>query len=234
MKTSQIMEQPMAGRASMAVLGYRLYSYEVFTKVISKQNRALNGKDSSQIELCDWVRFFILQTSLIRSCLITLPSRTYPPFIALYGRFQVLLLLRNRSRFVYSLSDKMSSVQVPGAIVFMLASTSTSWLCPATQQSHPRCCVLGFSVFNCSLVLSCITSLELRGILDSSGARRLLLLHFFHIVVSARTCSSPALSLGWYCFIIIIIIIVIIIIIIIITIIFKAFKINKVEQIVQV
>ena len=89
MKSSQIMEQPMAGRASMAVLGYRLYSYEVFTKAISKQNRALNGKDSSQIELCDWVRFFILQTSLIRSCLITLPSRTYPPFIALYGRFQV-------------------------------------------------------------------------------------------------------------------------------------------------
>ena len=74
MKSSQIMEQPMAGRASMAVLaGYRLYSYEVFTKAISKQNGALNGKDSSQIELCDWVRFFILQTSLIRSCLITLP-----------------------------------------------------------------------------------------------------------------------------------------------------------------
>ena len=58
-------------------LGYRLYSYEVSMKVISKQNRALNGKDSSQIELCDWVRFFNLPTSLIRSCLITLPSRTH-------------------------------------------------------------------------------------------------------------------------------------------------------------
>ena len=50
----------------MAVLGYRLYSYEVFTKAISKQNRALNGKDSSQIELCDWVRFFYL-TNVVHS-----------------------------------------------------------------------------------------------------------------------------------------------------------------------
>ena len=59
-------------------LGCRLYSYEVCTKVISKQNKPLNGKDSSQIKLCDWVRFFILPTSLICSCLITSPSRTHP------------------------------------------------------------------------------------------------------------------------------------------------------------
>ena len=54
-------------------------------------------------------------------------------------------------------------------------------------------------MFNCSLVLSCISSSESRGILDSSGARKLFLLYFFHIVFSARTCAARLLSrlVGW-------------------------------------
>ena len=93
------------------------------------------------------------------------------------------------------------------------------------------------SVFNCSLILSCISSSESRGILDSSGAKKLFLLYFFsHRFFCENMCSSPALSLGrldcrldqLYCFIsIIIIIIIIIIITIFITIIFQAFKINR-------
>lgn len=142
-------------------------------------------------------------------------------------RFVIGAVLFSHSQIKCVLQD---SFQVPGAIVFMLTL-------PATQHSHPRCCVLCFSVFNCSLVLSCISSSESRGILDSSGARKLLLLYFFHIVVSAGTCAARLLSrlVGWldcrldqlYCFTGIIIIIIIIIITIFITIIFKAFKINR-------
>ena len=127
---------------SQYYLGYRSYSYEV-SKVISKQNRPLNGKDSSQIELYDWVWFFLLPTWLIRSCLIALPSGTHPipqdipqdiPHYLLHcmeffewmgtvagplngDLFVIGTVLFSHSQIKWVLQH---SVQVPGAIVFML------------------------------------------------------------------------------------------------------------------
>lgn len=183
-------------------LGYRLYSHEV-SKVISKQNRPLNGKDSSQIELYDWVWFFLLTTWLIRSCLIALPSGTHPipqdiPHYLLHcmdffewigtvagplngDLFVIGTVLFSHSKIKWVLQH---SVQVPGAIVFMLTLPRNTTL---------SACLTVLWFFHASAHRNhgeSWTRLVLRSCFCCI---------FFHIVFSARTCAARLLSrlVGW-------------------------------------